>query len=71
MLGPNKRLLYVISAPLVSLRTAEASEKHCLLPPEGSASLVSVRTAEASEKRCLVPTEKSGVFFTCVCVLAR
>ena len=39
----------VASAPLVSLRTAEASAKHCLLPTEGSAPLVSLRTAETND----------------------
>ena len=36
------------SAPLVSLRTAEASAKHCLLPTEESA------------QHCLLPTEESA-----------
>ena len=52
-----------MSAPLVSLRTAEASAKHCLLPTEGSAPLVSLRTAEASAKHCLLPTEASASFW--------
>ena len=44
----KKNVFFGQSAKLVSLRTAEASAKHCLLPTERSASLVSLRTAETS-----------------------